>query len=250
MFFTIRIYIYAGILVVGSIFNLQKAKKRFHQSNNQVVMEEIFTTPQRVSQKVIQRTGTTVQVNGREKLLDEPVLYVANHQGLFDILAFLGYLGRPIGFIAKKEIKKLPIIRSWMELLYCVFIDRKDRRQSMKAIQQGIENLKAGHSLVIFPEGTRSRGSKIGEFKSGSLRLAMKANVPIVPVAIDGTYHMLEEKGRVQASDITMIISDPIYPIDYQSLKNAELAQRIQHTVEQLLDGCNNKELKKADITK
>ncbi|SET38058.1 1-acyl-sn-glycerol-3-phosphate acyltransferase [Oceanobacillus limi] len=244
MIFTIRVYTYAGLLVLGSLFRLNKAKKLFSKSNDQIYKEEIFTTPKRVSQKVMKKTGSTVQVNGQEKLLDEPVLYVANHQGLFDILAFLGYLGRPVGFIAKKEIKKLPIIRTWMELLYCVFIDRKDRRQSIQAINQGIENLKAGHSLVIFPEGTRSRGNKLGEFKSGSLRLALKARVPIVPVSIDGTYHMLEgNKGRVKPSTVSMTIHDPIYPADYQDKKGAELAASIQSTIEQSLRSESKEEL-------
>ncbi|MUK88363.1 1-acylglycerol-3-phosphate O-acyltransferase [Ornithinibacillus sp. L9] len=248
MLFTIFIYLYAATLVIGSLVPLQKAKRQFKLPNNHLYNEEIFHIPSKVSQKVIKRTGTTVHVNGKEKLLDEPVLYVANHQGLFDILAFLGHLGKPVGFVAKKEINKLPIIRKWMELLYCVFIDRNDRRQSMKAINQGIENLKAGHSLVIFPEGTRSRGSILNEFKSGSLRLATKANVPIIPVSIDGTYKMLEEgNGRIQASEIKMTINDPIYPDDYKDLKSGELASLIQRTIEKSL-GLEQEESMKVEM--
>ncbi|MEN2768223.1 lysophospholipid acyltransferase family protein [Ornithinibacillus xuwenensis] len=238
MLFTIWIYLYAIILVIGSIFKLQKSKKLAKQPSNEEIRKTIFETPQRVSQKVLERTGTDVHVTGREKIPEGPVLYVANHQGLFDILAFLGYLGKPIGFIAKKEINKLPIISTWMGLLHCVFIDRQDRRQSVNAINQGIKNLKNGNSLVIFPEGTRSRGSELHPFKPGSLRLATKANVPIVPVTIDGTYKMLEEgKGRVKGSTIHMTIHHPIMPETYQELKSSDLAEKIQHIVQ---DGLPN----------
>lgn len=245
MLFSFRIYSYAVILVISSIFSLQKAKKLYQRPTTKEIRHEIFKTPQKVSEKVIKSTKTTVQVTGREKIPDGAVLYVANHQGLFDILAFLGYLGKPIGFIAKKEINKLPIIRKWMGLLNCVFIDREDRRQSMKAINQGIENLKAGHSLVIFPEGTRSRGESLHEFKPGSLRLATKAHVPIVPVTINGTYRMLEEgKGRIHGSSISMVIHDPIFPENYETLKSSELAEKLQETVASALPFAKNAEEK------
>jgi 1-acyl-sn-glycerol-3-phosphate acyltransferase len=236
MIFSLKIYSYAVILVIGSLFKLQKAKKLYKQQTTEAIRKEIFATPERVSQKVIKATGTDVQVSGRENIPEGPVLYVANHQGLFDILAFLGHLGKPVGFIAKKEINKLYIIRTWMGLINCVFIDRADRRQSMKAINQGIESLKNGHSLVIFPEGTRSRGNQLNEFKPGSLRLATKANVPIVPVTIDGTYQMLEKgNGRIQGSTISMTIHNPILPETYETMKSAELANELQAIVQKAL---------------
>lgn len=244
MLFSIRIYIYAIILVISSIFPLQKAKRLAQQPVTTKIQEEIFATPQNVSAKIIKKTGTEVHVTGRENIPDGAVLYVANHQGLFDILTFLGHLGKPVGFIAKKEINKLPIVRTWMGLLKCVFIDRADRRQSMKAINQGIENLKKGYSIVVFPEGTRSRGDKLNEFKPGSLRLATKANVPIVPVTINGTYQMLEEgNGRVKGSTISMTIHEPIYPETYQTLKSAELAKELQEIIERALPYRKEKEL-------
>ncbi len=233
---TIGIYIYAGLLVVATYFKLQKAKKSFHSENDRQSNEYYFEQPKTVSRKVLERTGSTVTVKGQENLPDGAVLFVANHQGLFDILALLGYLGKPVGFIAKKEINKLPIIRSWMKLIYCVFIDRNDRRQSMKAINEGIEYLKDGHSLVIFPEGTRSRGGKLNPFKPGSLRLATKARVPIVPITINGTYQMLEEDGgRIKASDVSLTIGKPMYPEAYKEMKSAEIAESLQNTIEKTL---------------
>lgn len=230
------IYIYAILVVIGSGFKLSRARKLAAQPNSKINEKKIFAGPQMVSQKVIRKTKSEVFVNGQDKLPDESVLFVANHQGLFDILALIGYLGKPSGFVAKKEIEKLPIVSSWMELMHGVFIDRDDRRQSVKAIGQGIENLKNGHSIVVFPEGTRSRGSNLNTFKSGSLRLATKAKVPIVPIAINGTYQMMEEgNGRIKSSTIQMTIAEPIYPSDYQDKKHSELAASIQSTIEEIL---------------
>jgi len=236
LFRTIGIYIYAGLAVLGTVFKLRKAKKLFQQSDSQETNEKIFETPRSVSKHVITRTGTEVNVVGQEKLPGGAVLFVANHQGLFDILAFLGYLGKPVGFIAKKEINKLPIIPTWMELVHCVFMDRSDRRQSVRAINQGIENLKNGYSMVIFPEGTRSKGNRLNPFKPGSFRLGTKAKVPIVPVAIDGTYRIFEEDhGRIKKSKITIEIKDAIYPEQYEQMKSSELATKTQAIIQESL---------------
>ncbi|MFD1850448.1 lysophospholipid acyltransferase family protein [Oceanobacillus bengalensis] len=233
---TVGIYLYAGLLVICTVFKLQRTKNRLKNHPATITDEEVFVTPKTVSRKVIEKTGTTVEVKGQEKLPEGAALFVANHQGLFDILALLGYLGKPIGFIAKKEIKKLPIISKWMELVYCVFIDRSDRRQSMKAINRGIDYLKAGHSIVIFPEGTRGEGREINEFKPGSFRLGLKSNVPIVPVTIDGTYQMLEgSNGRITPSAITLSIHDPIYPETYTDMKSGEVASKVQAIIENSL---------------
>ncbi|TXL65819.1 1-acyl-sn-glycerol-3-phosphate acyltransferase [Cerasibacillus terrae] len=234
---TIGIYLYAAILVIGSIFKLQKAKKLSSKANQPEIQKEIFQTPSVVSQKVIKKTGTKIYVNGKENIPDGPALYVANHQGLFDILALLGYLGKPVGFIAKKEIDKLPIIPKWMELLACVFIDRSDRRQSVRAIQKGTKNIKNGHSIVIFPEGTRSKDGQVSSFKAGSFRLGTKAKVPIVPIAIDGTREMYEENNnRVKPSVIQLVVGKPITPEEYEGMKGKELAAYTEKKVSQQLE--------------
>ncbi|MFS0752505.1 lysophospholipid acyltransferase family protein [Oceanobacillus sp. 1P07AA] len=237
---TIGIYVYASLLVIGTIFKLQKVKKWAETGLAVEKQDEIFKTPKIVSQKVIAKTGTGVKVEGLEKVPSGPVLFVANHQGIFDILAFLGYLERPVGFIAKKEIKKIPIISTWMEFVHCVFIDRTDRRQSMQAIQQGIENLKDGNSMLIFPEGTRSKGRQVSSFKAGSFRLATKSKVPIVPVSIDGTYQMLEEDGgRIKKSSIHIVVDDPILPEQYEKMKSAEIASNVESTIRKRLKHVN-----------
>ena len=99
---------------------------------------------------------------------------------------------RVIGFISKIEVEKIPVVKTWMTFMHCVFMDRSNVRKSGEAIIKGIRNLKAGFSIVIFPEGTRSKGDKMAEFKAGSFKLATKAKCPIVPITMNGSYKIME----------------------------------------------------------
>lgn len=161
---------------------------------------------------LLKLAGARVNVTGVENVpADRAVLFVSNHQGNFDIPILLGYIDKPKAFIAKIEMLKLPLIRTWMRQMNCVFMDRQDMRQSLKVMNEATEYLKQGYSMVIFPEGTRSKGETMGEFKAGSLRIAMKANVPIVPVTIKGSYKLMEQNGFViKPADVEIVISEPI----------------------------------------
>lgn len=163
------------------------------------------------SKNAIRMTGSKVVVTGRENIPEGPVLIVSNHQSNFDIMTLLWGIEKPLGFIAKKEMQKMPLLSYWMNAIGCVFIDRGNPREGLKAIAEGIEKLKSGHTLVVFPEGTRSKDGKLGEFKAGSFRLATKSGVPILPVALKGTgmvYEMNDHK--ISSSTIFMKILPPI----------------------------------------
>lgn len=165
--------------------------------------------------KLVSRlAGIKVTVHGEENIPAEgAVLFVSNHQGNFDIPVLLGYINKPKGFLAKMELVRIPILYSWMRKMGCVFIDRGNMRQSVKAVQECAEVIRNGKSMVVFPEGTRSKGPEMGEFKKGSLRLVEKAGVPVVPVSINGTYRMMEANGnRIRPGEVTVVISPPVYP--------------------------------------
>lgn len=136
-------------------------------------------------------SGAEIKVSGEENLPVGPVLFISNHQSNFDIPIFMGYINKPKAFIAKIETAKMPFVSSWMRLMKCVFMDRNDIRQSVEAINKGAELLKEGYSMVIFPEGTRSKTGEMGEFKAGSFKLAVKSGVPIIPVAIKGSFDIM-----------------------------------------------------------
>lgn len=185
-----------------------------------------------ISQKLIKLSDSTVNVHGLENIPEGPVLFVSNHQSNIDIAIICGFIDKPKGFIAKKELKKLPLISKWITLAGSIYLDRDNPRKSMEGILEGIKTLKNGHSLVVFPEGTRSRGDKMGEFKAGSFKLATKSKVPIVPLTIDGTYRVMEaNKVLIKPSNINFYVHKPIYT---DKLSKEELA-KLPETVEDII---------------
>lgn len=145
---------------------------------------------------LLKLAGVNVIVHGEENLpKDKTVLFIGNHQGNFDIPIYITFIDVPKGFVSKAEVQKIPGVRTWMRWMHCIFMDRSNIRKSGEAIITGIKSLKAGNNLVIFPEGTRSRGDKMGEFKAGSFKLATKSKVPIIPVTMNGSYKIMEGTG-------------------------------------------------------
>ncbi|MBN2399286.1 MAG: 1-acyl-sn-glycerol-3-phosphate acyltransferase, partial [Candidatus Aminicenantes bacterium] len=118
----------------------------------------LYRTAQTWARLLIGLAGARVEVSGLANLPSGGgALFVANHQGAFDIPLLLGYIPGLKGFIAKREVTRLPIVGIWIKLLRCIILDRKDLRQSARAIALGVSDLRAGRSLVVFPEGTRSK---------------------------------------------------------------------------------------------
>ncbi len=180
---------------------------------------------------VVSLSGGTVEVVGEENVPAEgSVVFVGNHQGNFDIPILLGYLAKPKAFISKIEILKIPLLNQWMRLMQCTFMDRKSPRQSVKAMQEAVESVKRGYSLVIFPEGTRSRGKPVGEFKSGSFKLALKAGVPIVPVTIDGSWRLFEESG-MKKGHVKVTVHPPIPTANLSKEEAESLPERVRAVI-------------------
>lgn len=144
------------------------------------------------ARRLLYFAGAKVTVTGQENLIDRPAVYIANHQGYFDIPLMLAYVGEPRGLIAKQELARIPGIRTWMLHLHCLFVDRSSPRAGAQVMLDGAALLESGRSLTIFPEGTRSRGGAMHEFKAGAFRIASRVGVPIVPVTIDGSHKLME----------------------------------------------------------
>ncbi len=166
-------------------------------------------------------SGVKVTVKGLENIpKDTAVLYVGNHRSYYDIL--VGYTTVPgvTGFIAKKEMDKFLILRSWMRNVNCLFLDRKDIKAGLKTILEGIEKVKGGVSMWIFPEGTRGRGKDEFDmlpFKEGSLKIAEKSGCPIIPVAMVRTADIFEKQApKVKPTDVTVYYGKPIYLKDLE----------------------------------
>lgn len=229
---TFFFYVYAVTYFLWSLFYKIKLDFIKKHGTKEEVEAYVFKRSSTWARNILKAAGVRVIVKGRENLPEGNCLVVANHQGNFDFFVILGYLDKPLGFISKKENLKVPIARMWMKEMHCIFMDRKNVRESIKSINEGIENLQNGYTIVIFPEGTRSKGTQIGEFKQGSLKLGIKADVPIVPVTLNGSYKVMEERhGKITAAEITMTIGKPVYAKDFSKDQQKELAQIVRNTI-------------------
>lgn len=141
-------------------------------------------------------SGVKLTVIGEENVpRDEAVLYIGNHRSYFDIIISYARCPGLTGYIAKNSIEKVPLLSNWMRRLYCLFINREDIKESLKTILLGIEYIKKGISVCIYPEGTRGQGAVETEmlpFKEGSFKIAEKTGCKIIPMAITGSADIFE----------------------------------------------------------
>ncbi len=186
---------------------------------------------------VIKRTGSSVEMNYKnleaiEALKDEPVVLVSNHQSHMDIPMLIGYFPKYLGFVAKKEMETWPVISMWMKRIQCVFLDRKNPREGIKSIQEAVEKIKNGYSVVIFPEGTRSKTGEIGEFKKGSFKLASDAKVKIIPVSIKGTIDVMgRDKALIKKGSIKVYVDEPVDPNIMDREEQKALSETIRNII-------------------
>jgi len=185
--------------------------------------------------KVLFLSGIKKKVIGVERVpKDRSVLFIINHRGFFDVI--LAFYTVPVlsGFVSKKEIAKVPGLRLWMRLIRCVFLDRENPREGIKAILKGIENIKNGTSMFISPEGTRNSGEGLLEFKPGSLKMAEKAGCPIVPVAITNANKVFEDHlPWIKPAEMTIEYGEPIY---IQELSKEARVKLLEHCREKVLE--------------
>jgi len=236
------LWIFYGVYFIIKLF-IKKGK--FELLKRRMKQEEIddyaYREVKSLAKELVDITGSSVKVIGKENIPKGACVFVGNHQADYDILAMLAYINKPIGFIAKKELEKLIGVNYWMKQIHCVFMDRDDPRDSVKAILDGVSNIKNGYSMVIYPEGTRSKGPALLEFKKGAMKLATKAGVPIVPVTINGTYEIFEgqKSKRVKASNVDIILSEPIYTKDMSKEEQKNLSETIKAIISENLKKIN-----------
>ncbi len=161
----------------------------------------------------IRLTGSKVKVKGRENLPESgPYLVVSNHQSYMDIPLLVGYVDGRISFLAKKELKRLPIFNRILESAGGVFLDRRNSRSALKLFRSLSKDIKQYKKIIaVFPEGTRSPDGKIYEFKAGSLKLATMTNIPVVPVSISGTIDIIRKNRHfITPAEVRISIGEPI----------------------------------------
>ncbi len=199
--------------------------------------ESIQVLPRQWGRIIAWCSGVKVVVNGGEKLQKgQPYIFAANHLSQFDIFAVQGFLNVSFRWLAKKELFEVPVFGKGMRKAGYIPVDRSKGRQALKSLYEAADQIAAGTSVIIFPEGTRSKDGKLHEFKSGAMVLAIKSGVPIVPVAINGTYQVLP-KGKLllQSGKVKISIGEPIETSHLKGGQKKELAQQLQAEVAKML---------------
>lgn len=176
----------------------------------------------------------TIEAHGMEKLPKENgYILFPNHQGMYDVLAFLESCPASFAFVIKKEASNVILLKQVMNALGSISIDRQDIRQSMEVINAVTEEVKKGRNFLIFAEGTRSKmGNKLLEFKGGSFKSAQKAKCPIVPCAIIDSFVPFDEK-HTRPVTVKLFYLDPIYYEDYKGMKTVEIAAEVKRRIEE-----------------
>lgn len=178
----------------------------------------------------------TIDGHGIENIPEKDgFIFFPNHQGLYDVLAILEVCPRPFSVVIKKEVQNVPFLKQVFACMKAVPLNRSDLRQGLKVIQQVSREVKKGRNYLIFPEGTRSRKqNQLLEFKGGSFKSAVKAQCPIVPIALIDSYKAFDT-GSVKKLTVHVHILKPILYEEYKDMKTTEIAAEVKARIEQTI---------------
>lgn len=209
----ILICLFLGIFLIGSI-PLLIAEWIIGKFNQPLKDRSSLAIVKWAFRFILWLAGTKMIVRGEENVpLDTAVLYVANHRSFFDILVTYIRVPRPTGYVSKLEMIKFPLLSNWMKNLHCLFLDRKNIKEGLKTILAGIELVKSGISVCIFPEGTRNKqNGELLPFHEGSFKVAEKGGVPILPITLVNTADIFEDHfPYVRKTTVIIEYGKPIY---------------------------------------
>lgn len=182
--------------------------------------------------------GTKAIVIGEENVpKDQPVLYIPNHKSSFDILLLYSRVPGLTGFVSKDSMGKFYLLRDWMKKLHCLFLNRENPREGLKTILQGIENIKNGISMCIFPEGTRNKTDEMMAFKEGSLKMAEKTGCLIIPVALTNTAEIFENHMPwIRPCKVVIEYGTPIDPKTLSREEQKHLGALCRDRIQEMLE--------------
>jgi 1-acyl-sn-glycerol-3-phosphate acyltransferase len=171
-------------------------------------------------------------------------IYMPNHQSNFDIPVLLGHLKVQFRWLAKVELFKIPIFGHAMRKAGYISIDRNNRESAFESLKVAAHKIKNGVSVLIFPEGTRSRDGNIRPFKKGGFVVAIDSGAPIVPVVITGTRSIMTKGSlRINPGKVTMIIHQPIQTSVYTRETKGALMESVRRVI---CEGLQNSEAGKS----
>lgn len=219
-------------IIVTYLFSLKKYAKH----PEKYPRELRFNKMRKLADRIVRAFNGEVQVFGLENLPTDTNFYmVSNHMSMIDPLPYMVSYDKPLTFVGKIELSKMPMVPAAFKSIEGEYIDRDDLRQSLKMMLRVEEDLKQGNkSWMIFPEGTRIRDQllPVQPFHHGSFRPAMKARVPIVPAAIYGTFRLLKSKPQFKKYPVLISILKPLLPEFYDKMPSSDVAELTQKNIQ------------------
>lgn len=178
-------------------------------------------------------SGIKVHISGMENIdPTQSAIYMSNHQSNFDIPVFFGALPIQFRWVAKAELFKIPIFGQGMRGAGYISIDRSDTRSAIKSLKRAVEKIRNGTSVLFFPEGTRSNDGALLSFKKGGFIMAVEANVPIVPMAVSGTYQVMPKGSKLIHRRLAyLVIQPPIDTSPYTRKNHDDLMQHVRDAI-------------------
>ena len=226
------LFLIIGIPVLGIEWLIGKISKKTMDYSSLRIVQWAFKV-------IVRLAGIELTVIGEENVPDEPVLFIGNHRSYFDIVITYARCKNLTGYIAKKEMEKIPLLSTWMRYLHCLFLDRKDIKQGLKTILTAVDKVKSGISICIFPEGTRNRNKDeldMLPFHEGSFKIATKTNCPIIPIAISNSANIFEAHfPKISPAKVVVEYGKPIYPDELSKEDKRHVGEYTQNVIREML---------------
>lgn len=230
----VALYLFLGLPVLGVEWIIAKFNRPAADISQLRMVQWAFRV-------VCFLSGVKLTVKGEENVpKDQPVMYIGNHRSFFDIIITYARCPRLTGYISKDGMDKVPVLGIWMRRLYCLFLDRKDLKQGLKVILTAIDQVKAGISMCVFPEGTRNRDKEHPEsllpFHEGSFKIAQKTGCPIIPMALTGTADIFENQFPwIKKAHVTLTYGKPILVSDLPKEEQKKIGSHCQKVLQEML---------------
>jgi 1-acyl-sn-glycerol-3-phosphate acyltransferase len=176
----------------------------------------------------VRAVGVRINVKGTERIPAGTVIFAANHTSAADAPAVVGAIPRRIAILLKRSLFGYPIVGQAFHLAQFIPVDRFDRESAITSLEKATEAIKNGHSFLIYPEGTRSPDGRLQDFKKGTAVVAIKAGVPLVPIACSNAHRIMKKRElKIYPGDILVEFLSPIDSSQYTLEQREALSQRL-----------------------
>jgi 1-acyl-sn-glycerol-3-phosphate acyltransferase len=181
---------------------------------------------------IVRAVGVRTRVEGVENIPPETCLFAANHTSNADPPAIVGAIPRRIAILAKKSLFSIPVVGPAFRIARFVPVNRQKHEDAVASLELAAEYMREGTSFLIYPEGTRSPDGRLQQFKRGAFVLAIKAGVPVVPVACAGAHRIMPKKSwRTTPGEIVVRFCPPIDAREYSLDRRSDLAERVHAAI-------------------